>query len=180
MNIAILGTGVVGNTIGSKLAGLGHQVRMGSRTHDNPKAVEWARLAGSGASHGTYAEAAAFGELIFNCTSGLSSLEALRSAGADNLRGKVLIDLANPLDFSHGFPPTMSVCNDDSLGEQIQKAFPEARVVKTLNTMNCTVMVDPALVPGDHHVFLSGNDDGAKREVAALLRDGFGWKEENI
>jgi 8-hydroxy-5-deazaflavin:NADPH oxidoreductase len=103
----------------------------------------------------------------------------LTAAGADNLAGKVLVDIANPLDLSKGMPPTLAVCNDDSLGERIQAAFPEAWVVKTLNTMNCQVMVDPARVPGEHAVFLSGDDDSAKREVTDLLGD-FGWPEERI
>ena len=97
-------------------------------------------------SHGTFADAAAFGEVLFNCTSGEASLEALSLAGADNLKGKVLIDIANPLDFSRGMPPSLLVCNTDSLGEQIQRAFPEAKVVKSLNTMNCNLMVNPGLL----------------------------------
>jgi predicted dinucleotide-binding enzyme len=106
-------------------------------------------------------------------------VEALRSAGEENLARKILVDVANPLDFSRGMPPTLTVCNDDSLGEQIQRALPEARVVKTLNTINAEVMVDPAQVPGDHNVFVSGEDDGAKQQVVELLR-GFGWRPEQI
>lgn len=180
MNIAVLGTGLVGNTIGTALVRAGHSVRMGSRTHDNPRAVEWARSVGEGASHGTFAEAAAFGELVFNCTAGTGSLEALRQAGEENLRGKVLVDVANPLDFSRGMPPSLTVCNTDSLGEQIQRSFPAVRVVKALNTMNCQVMVDPSRVPGAHHVFVCGDDAGAKAEVAALLRQAFHWPLESI
>jgi len=109
-------------------------------------------------------------------TAGAGSLDALRSAGASALRGKVLIDIANPLDFSKGMPPTLFVSNDDSLGETIQRTFPEAKVVKALNTVNANVMVNPGRVPGDHDVFVSGNDTGAKAQVIRLLKDEFGWK----
>ena len=175
----MLGTGIVGQTIGAKLANLGHEVRMGSRQAGNEKAVAWAQDAGGSASEGSFSDAAGFGEIVFNCTAGVSSLDALRAAGEEALRGKVLVDVANPLDFSRGVPPTLAFCNDDSLGERIQAAFPEARVVKALNTMNCQVMVDPARVPGDHAVFVSGDDEDAKREVAGLLGS-FGWPQERI
>ncbi len=179
MDFGILGTGVVGSTLGTKLVELGHRVKMGSRTADNPRSAEWARRAGPNASHGTFAEAASFGGVIFNCTAGAASLQALTMAGAHHLRGKVLIDVANPFDFSTGMPPSLLVCNTDSLAEQIQREFPDARVVKTLNTMNCAVMVNPSLVPGEHNVFLSGNDAQAKATVAEILQ-WFGWKRENI
>ena len=110
------------------------------------------------------------------CTAGAGTLEALHAAGAANLAGKVVIDVTNPLDFSKGFPPRLSICNDDSLGEQIQRAFPSARVVKSLNTVTCSVMVDAARLPGEHVMFVAGNDAAAKAEVTALLRDGFGWR----
>ena len=130
-------------------------------------------------SEGSFADAASFGEVVFNCTAGVHSLDALEAAGAGNLAGKVLVDVANPLDFSQGMPPKLSVCNTDSLGEQIQRAFPEARVVKALNTLNCLVMVDPARVPGEHDIFISGNDEGAKAQVCELLGS-FGWPAERI
>ncbi len=149
---------------------------MGSRTANNAKAAEWVKANGAKASQGTFADAAASGEIVFNCTAGAASLEALKSASAKNLKGKVLIDIANPLDFSKGMPPALTVCNTDSLGEQIQRAFPDAKVVKTLNTMNCNLMVNPSLVPGDHDVFICGNDAGAKAKVADILKNGFGWK----
>ncbi len=149
---------------------------MGSRTANNKKAAEWVKTVGNKASQGTFADAAAFGEIVFNCTNGMASLEALRMAGADNLKGKILIDIANPLDFSKGMPPTLSVCNTDSLGEQIQKAFPETKVVKTLNTINCYLQINPALIKGDHDVFVSGNDRNAKSKVTAILKDWYGWK----
>jgi predicted dinucleotide-binding enzyme len=137
MRIGILGTGMVGQAIGSKLIQLGHEVKMGSRTADNEKATQWVKANGVRASQGTFADAAAFGEILFNCTAGMASLDALRMAGPANLKDKILIDIANPLDFSKGMPPTLAICNTDSLGEQIQRAFPDVKVVKTLNTMNC-------------------------------------------
>ena len=172
----MLGTGVVGQTIATKLVELGHEVTMGARQARSEKATEWAAGAGGGAAEGSFADAAAHGELVLNCTAGTASLEALRAAGEEELRGKVLVDVANPLDFSRGMPPSLTVCNTDSLGEQIQREFPRARVVKTLNTMNANVMVNPSLVPGDHDVFVSGNDPAAKAQVRDLLEKGFGWR----
>lgn len=180
MKVAVLGTGMVGNTIGSKLIQLGHEVKMGSRTATNEKAAEWAAANGASATQGTFAEAAAFGELVFNCAKGDVSVAVLRLAQAENLAGKVVIDLSNPLDFTGGMPPTLSVCNGNSLAEEIQAAFPDAKVVKTLNTMWCGLMVNPALVNGsDHSVFVSGNNAGAKAQVNELLVS-FGWLAHNI
>ena len=176
MNIAVLGTGMVGNAIGTKLVQLGHKAKMGSRTANNEKAAAWVKSAGANASQGTFADAAAFGEIVFNCTSGGGSLEALKLAGAQNLKDKVLVDIANPLDFSKGMPPSLFVSNTDSLAEQIQRAFPDLKVVKTLNTVNCNIMVDPSLVPGEHDMFISGNDAGAKTKVVEILKNWFGWK----
>ena len=161
MKIGILGTGMVGNALGGKLASLGHEVKMGSREAGNEKAREWAERAGPKASEGSFADAAAFGVLVFNCTAGEHSLAALEQAGTANLAGKVLVDVANVLDFSGGRPPAVGVGTKDSLGEQIQRAFPDAKVVKALNTMNCDVMVDPTKVPGDHDVFICGEDEDA-------------------
>jgi predicted dinucleotide-binding enzyme len=143
MEIGVLGTGMVGQVIATKLASLGHETRMGSRKAGNEDAVAWVTAAGKGASEGTFADAAEFGELVVNCTAGVASVDALTAAGADNLAGKVLVDVANPLDFSQGMPPTLAFCNDNSLGERIQATFPEARVVKTLNTMNCQWSILP-------------------------------------
>lgn len=171
-----MGTGMVGQTIGSKLVQLGHRGKMGSRTARNPNAVAWAKASGAKAFHGTFDEAAAFGELLFNCTAGEASLNALRMAGEENLNGKILIDVANPLDFSKGMPPSLSVCNTDSLAEQIQRAFPEAKVVKTLNTVNSSLMVNPALLKGEHDIFVSGNDPETKAQVTAILKDWFAWQ----
>ena len=176
MKIGILGTGVTGQTIGSKLAQLGHEVMLGSREEANPKAVVWAKEEGHHALYGTFMNAAAFGEIIFNCTLGPASLDALQLAGAENLSGKILIDTSNPLDRSTDLW-TLTICNTDSLGEQIQRAFPETKVVKTLNTVNANVMVDPAKLLERTHVFVSGDDIEAKAAVVRILRDWFGWKE---
>ena len=180
MRIGIFGSGGVGTTLGSALLKGGHEVRIGSRTATNEKGAAWAKAAGSNASYGTFAEAAQFGEVVLNCTAGDRSLDALRAAGSEHLRGKILIDIANPLDFSKGMPPTLTILNDDSLGERIQAAFPETRVVKALNTVNMYVMVQPALVPGDHHIFVSGNEASAKARVTELLGQWFGWRAEQI
>ncbi|MGA3285799.1 MAG: NAD(P)-binding domain-containing protein [Bacteroidota bacterium] len=177
MKIAVLGTGMVGDAIGTKLIQCGHEVKMGSRTATNEKAAAWVKKNGTHASHGTFADAASFGEIVFNCTHGVASLEALNLASAHNLKNKILIDIANALDFSKGMPPSLLVCNTDSLGEQIQHAFPDTKVIKTLNTMNCSLMVNPDLVAnGDHDIFLCGNDVEAKTTVTKILRDWFGWK----
>jgi 8-hydroxy-5-deazaflavin:NADPH oxidoreductase len=165
MRIGVLGTGPVGTTLAGKLGELGHDVRVGSR--DGAK------------GDGTFADVAAHGELLLNCTAGVASLAALEQAGEDNLRNKVLVDVANPLDFSAGFPPRLSVCNDDSLAEQIQRRFPEARVVKALNTVGAPVMVEPGLVPDEHSLFVAGDDDEAKEQVARLL-ESMGWSRERV
>ncbi len=176
MKIGVFGTGMVGDTIGTKLVQLGHEVKMGSRTADNSKAAEWAKSNGAKASHGTFSDAAVFGEILFNCTSGMGSIEALRLAGDKNMSRKILVDIANPLDFSNGMPPSLNVCNTDSLGEQIQRAFPDVKVVKSLNTVTCKLMVEPSLVKGDHDIFVAGNDKAAKDKVTQILKEWFGWK----
>ena len=175
MDISVLGTGLVGNTIGAKLISLGHRVMLGSRTADNANALAWKAANGDKAFTGTFAQSAAFGTLVFNCTKGEFSLEALHLAGKKNLEGKILVDLANSLDFSKGMPPSLIICNTDSLGETIQREFPEARVVKTLNTMNCQLMVNPQLIREEHDIFICGNEANAKNDVRRLLQD-FGWK----
>lgn len=180
MNIGILGTGMVGDAIGTKLIQLGHKVKMGSRAANNEKASAWVTKNGATASAGTFADATQFGEIIFNCTSGVGSLDALRAAGSKNLSEKILIDISNPLDFSKGMPPSLTVSNTDSLGEQIQRAFPDVKVVKTLNTLSNPLMVNPSLINnGDHTIFMSGNDADAKAKVLSLLVS-FGWKSENV
>jgi predicted dinucleotide-binding enzyme len=181
MKIGILGTGIVGNTLGTALIAKGHEVKMGSRDAANEKAAEWTKTNGKNASQGTFADAAVLGDIIFNCTKGEHSLEAISLAGEQNLAGKILVDVANPLDFSKGMPPTLSLVNDTSLGETIQAAFPKTHVVKTLNTLNCTLMVDAnKLANGDHNLFICGNNETAKQKVKELLHENFNWKTENI
>lgn len=181
MKIAVLGTGMVGDTIGSRLIELGHQVMMGSRSATNEKATAFVARHKAGASTGTFAQAAAFGEIIFNCTKGEASITALKAAGSA-LDGKIIIDLSNPLDFSKGMPPSLipSLSNTNSLGEEIQRTFPTAKVVKTLNTMWCGLMVNPNMIGGgDHTNFMCGNDADAKAKVKSLLSE-FGWKDQNV
>jgi predicted dinucleotide-binding enzyme len=179
MHIGVLGTGTVGQALAQALVDHGHEVRMGARAAGHEGAVAWADRSGPLASEGSFADAAAFGELAFNATAGAASLEALEAAGAEQLAGKVLIDVANPLDFSQGMPPTLTVCNDDSLGERIQRAFPEVRVVKALNTVTAAVMVRPSLVSGQHTIFICGDDAAAKEQATVLLEE-FGWAAGSI
>lgn len=188
MKTAVFGTGIVGQVISNRLAGLGHSVTIGTRdvnktlartdkdAYGNPPFAEWHKQNNS-VHLKNYVEAAAASEIIFNCTQGQSSVEALKQAG--NLNGKIIIDIANPLDFSKGMPPILTPGNTDSLGELIQRTFPEAKVVKALNTMNCYLMVNPAALAGDHNVFVSGNDASAKTTAKEILKS-FGWKESNM
>jgi len=172
MKAGVLGSGMVGQAISARLAELGHDVMIGTR--DPNKLNEW-HSAHQDIKIGSFAGAAAHGEIIFNATNGAGSLEALRMAGESNLNGKVLVDISEPLDFSNGMPPSLFVSNTDSLGEQIQRAFPNVRVVKTLNTITANVMVYPQRIAnGDHQVFISGNDAGAKAQVVDILKS-FGW-----
>jgi predicted dinucleotide-binding enzyme len=170
---------MVGQAIGTKLVQAGNHVTMGSRSASNESALAWAAPLGERATCATFAGAAAAGEIAFDCTSGAHSVRVLGAVEPD-LRGKILIHVGNPLDFSRGMPPSLTVCNTDSLGEQAQRALPATHVVKALNTMNCDVMVDPALVPGDHHLFLCGNDARAKASVTRHLHEWFGWKPANV
>lgn len=188
MRIGVLGTGWVGRAIGGKLAEIGHDVTIGTRdpgalmARTEPDAPGRPPFSIWHADHpqvgvGTFADVARDAELIVIATQGAASLEALTAAGEANLDGKIVIDISNPLDFSYGMPPSLFVCNTDSLGEQIQAAFPGAKVVKTLNTVTAGVMIDPlSIADGEHTTYVSGNDDGAKAEVTTLLRDAFGWK----
>ncbi len=179
MRIGIIGTGMVGQTLGSKLVSLGHEVTLGSRRKDNEKGSAWAGQSGPGAHAGTFAEAAAFGDVVLNATGGTVALEALRAAGAEHLAGKLLIDVSNPLVFAPDGQVTLDPVNTDSVGERIQREFPEARVVKALNTLNCDLMVEPGRLTGEHNLFVAGNDTGAKAEAVALLGE-FGWPAEWI
>jgi 8-hydroxy-5-deazaflavin:NADPH oxidoreductase len=177
MKIGVLGTGMVGQTIASKLVELGHAVQMGSRTAANEKASAWAANAGVRASSGTFTDSAKFGEMVFHCTQGAVALEVLNSAGASNLKGKILVDVSNPLDpKEHG---QLLYCNTESLGERIQEAFPESKVVKTFNTMWCGLMVNPRRLKDSHTNFISGNDQAAKASVTDLLV-AIGWRKEEI
>lgn len=189
MNVAVLGTGIVGRTIASKLNELGKSVCIGTRNPDvtikrtekdvfgNPPFSEWKK------DHEDiellpFSSAAKDAEMIFNCTSGTSSIKALEAVGESNLSGKILVDLANPLDFSKGFPDLDPVCSY-SLGEQIQDRFPELNVIKTLNTINVKLMAAPHLLPEKSHIFISGNNDDAKSKVLNILNE-FGWEEDMV
>ncbi|GGO11705.1 NADPH-dependent F420 reductase [Micromonospora parathelypteridis] len=172
MRIAVLGTGSVGQAIPARSAVLGHQVTIGTRDVAATRAGEYAAWAAQHPEVGlaTLAEAASAAELVVNATNGNGSLPALTAAGAPNLAGKVLLDIANPLDFGAGFPPTLSVHNTDSLAERIQREFPQTRVVKSLNTLTAELMAHPRqLADGEHSVFVSGDDAEAKRIVTGLL-----------
>ena len=178
MRIAVLGTGMVGRAVSTRLAELGHEVTVGTRDPEETRARPHHEEA-AGVGLATFAEAAQAADLVVNATNGTVSLEVLALAGADNLADKVLVDIANPLDFSGGMPPTLTVCNTDSLAEQIQGTFPETRVVKTLNTVNADVMVNPGVVPGAHTIFVAGDDPAAKETVVGLLEE-LGWPREDV
>lgn len=191
MKISILGTGDVGRTLAAKLIEKGHEVMIGTRDveetlsrkgkNGNPPFREW-HDSNQNASLGTFQESASFGEIVINATNGSNSLNALDLAGEETLAGKILIDVANPLDFSHGMPPSLleGLNNTNSLGEEIQKEFPEAKVVKTFNTMWCGLMVNPGMIGGGNHVnYISGNNSEAKKKVKELLNE-IGWKDDNI
>jgi 8-hydroxy-5-deazaflavin:NADPH oxidoreductase len=179
MKIGVLGTGTVGQTLATKLTVVGHDVTLGSRTANNEKAVAWAKQAGAKAAASTFEQAAASAEVVFNCTVGSATLDVLRMAKETNLAGKVLVDVSNPLDFSKGMPPSLTVCNTDSLGEQVQRALPNTKVVKTLNTMWSGIMVNPRMISETHVNFVCGNDAGAKTTVKTLLKS-FGWHDEEL
>jgi predicted dinucleotide-binding enzyme len=191
--IAILGTGSVGQTLAAKFVALGYTVMAGTRNVSEKLAEktgdgyggksfrEWHSL-NKQVKLGTFAEASAFGDILLNATKGSYSLEALKLAGAENLKGKILIDVANPLDTSKGMPPTLipELSNTNSLGEEIQRTFPELKVVKALNTMWNGLMVAPEMINGgDHVVFICGNHPDAKDKVKDILRS-FGWEDKSI
>lgn len=184
MNIGIIGGGGVGQTLGAALIEAGHSVTIGIRatTPDDlnkPRAqakplADW--IAATGGKVGSMAQAATGADVIINATHGESSIAALTLAGADNLAGKVLIDVGNPLDFSQGMPPALTavLSGHTSLAEQIQAAFPTARVVKAFNTIGAAIMVKPGIVAGEHDLLIAGNDATAKATVTAIA-NGFGW-----
>jgi predicted dinucleotide-binding enzyme len=180
MDVAVLGTGSVGRAIAGRFHELGERVVVGTRDPEatkartepdgmgNPPFASWL-AEHEGVELATFSDAAAGAEVVVNASSGVATLEVLELAGAENLAGKVLLDISNPLDFAGGFPPTLTVKDTDSLGEQVQRALPEARVVKTLNTVNAALMVDPAALGQSTTVFLSGDDADAKATVTAIL-----------
>jgi len=186
--IGVFGTGAVGRTIAARLAELGHAVMIGTRdpeatraraTNDamgNPPFSTWQREHAS-VGLGTFSEVAIHGHILVNATVGTGAILALELAGPANLAGKILVDVSNPLDFSKGMPPSLTVCNTDSLGESIQRSFPDLCVVKTLNTVTAQLMVAPErLSGGAHTMFIAGNDAGAKARVLEILRE-FGWSD---
>jgi predicted dinucleotide-binding enzyme len=170
MRYAVLGTGMVGTTLATRLAELGHEVAIGTR---DPAATQgregYAPVPGT--TLATFAKAAAGAEVVINATNGDATLTVLEQTGAENLAGKPLVDLSNGLDFSKGFPPLVTAPQDDSIGEQVQRAFPEAKVVKTLNTLNASVMAHPEALPEPTSVFVSGDDADAKATVTAMLHE---------
>lgn len=179
MNIGILGTGIVGQTLGSAFVSNGHKVMLGSRDGNNATAIKWADT--HNAQQGSFSEAAAFGDILFNCTMGIFSLEAIKLAKEKNFKNKILIDAANPVDFSLGMPPRLTISNDNSLGEEIQKLLPDTKVVKALNTINYELMVHPNMLNnGNIDLFLCGDDEEAKAVVTNLLITEFKWKRESI
>ena len=174
MRIAVLGTGPVGRTLAAAFARLGHEVTVATRDPSVTMARDdWTLdlpLVPFGDVGGDV-------DLVVNATNGQRSLDALGGLPPGVLAGTVLLDVANPLDSSQGFPPTLAVKDTDSLAEQIQRAFPDARVVKALNTVNAMVMVDPARVgDGETTMFLAGDDAGARATVGELLRS-LGWRD---
>ena len=173
MKIGILGTGDVGKALGKGFITLGHEVKMGSRDAANEKALAWAREMGPKASAGTFADAAAFGEIVVLATLGEANESALRSAGPEKFRGKVVIDTTNPLDFSSGMPKLV-VPEGGSAGAQVQRLLPDAHVVKAFNTVGNAHMFRPDFPGGPPDMFICGNDEEAKKKVAAILTD-FGW-----
>ncbi len=172
MRLAILGTGSVGQTLGTAFAAAGHDVVLGTRDPEATRARDgWS----SELALATYADAAVSAEVLVTAVSGTAALEVLAAAG--DIAGKVVLDVSNPLDFSQGFPPTLSVANTDSLAEQLQRAFPAARVVKALNTLTASLMVDPrSLAGGEHSIFVAGDDESARAVVSGLLRE-LGWSD---
>ncbi|MFT3845428.1 MAG: NAD(P)-binding domain-containing protein [Lacibacter sp.] len=183
MQIGILGTGSVGQTIGSALIKKGHTVMLGSRSATNEKLIDWKKQNSHSAHAGTFEEATLFGDVIFICVNGAVAKDVLQLAGIENFRNKIVIDVTNPLDFSHGMPPSLlpQYSNTWSLGEEIQKTIAGAFVVKALNTITARLMVDATLVnDANHNLFICGNDVEAKNKVKHVLAENFNWKPELI
>ena len=174
--VGVLGTGDVGRAFAAGFHSRGHDVMIGSRDSHKPELREWLAGAGAGVKEGTFAEAAAHGELLVLAVFGQAAAAAIAAAGPANFTGKVVIDAMNPLDFSGGFPPKLSVSGEDSLGEQVQRALPDAKVVKAFNTIGNPYYVDPSFSGGVPTMLIAGNDAEAKRVVGDVLVD-FGWPE---
>jgi 8-hydroxy-5-deazaflavin:NADPH oxidoreductase len=174
MKVGVLGTGNVGQALGKAFVTLGHDVKMGSRSATNDKAIAWANEMGPKASAGTFADAVSFGDPVVLATLGVANEEILKAAGPEKFKGKVVIDATNPLDFSGGAPPKLAVSGNDSGGERVQKLLPGARVVKAFNTVGHTLMFRPQLPGGPPDMFIAGNDEDAKKKVSGILKD-FGW-----
>jgi predicted dinucleotide-binding enzyme len=174
MRVGVLGTGDVGKALGKGFIALGHEVKMGSRSATHEKALAWTKESGPKASAGTFADAASFGEVVVLATLGVAYEEVLKSAGPEKLRGKLVIDATNPLDFSGGMPPKLAIVGNDSAGERVQKLLPGARVVKAFNTVGSPFMFRPEFPGGPPDMFIAGNDEDAKKKMTAILRD-FGW-----
>lgn len=184
MKIGIFGTGGVAQAFATRLTELGHTVMLGTRNatekRKDPKFSEFSDK-NPAVALGSFAETAAFGDFLVNASKGDATLAILASANLAHLKGKVLMDVSNPLDFSHGMPPVLipELSNTNSLGEEIQRRFPELRVVKTLNTMWNGIMLYPTRLEGAHVNYLCGNDTAAKEEVRTLLH-GFGWQDNQL
>lgn len=172
VKVGILGSGDVAKALAKGFIELGHDVRMGSR--DPEKLAEWVAAAGPKASVGTFADTAAFGDIIVIATLGAGTENALKMAGTGNFKGKVVIDTTNPLEFKPGQAPTLFVGTTDSLGEMVQRWLPEAKVVKAYNTVGNALMVNPHLAGGPPDMFICGNDHDAKKIVSQICRH-FGW-----
>ena len=174
--VGVLGTGEVGRRLAEGFRSRGHDVMVGSRVPDKPELVEWLSGPGTGIAAGTFAEAAAYGELVVLAVLGDAAETAIADAGRANFAGKVVIDATNPLDFSAGFPPKLSITGEDSLGERVQRALPDAKVVKAFNTISNAYFVDPSFSEGRPTMLIAGDDEDAKRTVGDLLAD-FGWPD---
>ncbi len=176
MNVGILGSGAVGMSLGEGFARTGHNVKLGSRTPDKPELREWRAKTKGKVSTGTFADAAAHGDAIVLCSLGAAAEAVIDLAGPKHFDSKVVIDVTNPLDFSKGMPPGLFVGTTDSLGERIQRKLPKAKVVKCFNIVNNRTMIHPEMKEGLPDMLIAGNDDGAKRQVAGILKE-LGWGE---
>lgn len=176
MRVGVVGSGEVARRLAEGFCGRGHEVMIGSRDPDKAELRDWLSGDGRGIEAGSFEQAAAHGELIVLAVLGSAAEEAIAGAGPDNFRGKVVIDAMNPLDFSGGFPPKLSISGEDSLGERVQRALPDARVVKAFNTIGNPYFVDPSFSEGQPTMLIAGDDQEAKDTVRNVLTD-FGWSD---